>query len=144
MAFVHGKKASFSIDNAAGTPVDISAYCDNVQMPRQIETADTTGFGVSGSAKTYVVGLVDGTISISGSFDANGASSVDAVLSGVLGQDASLTFLYKVSNAAVSATNPSWGGECFMTSYEVSSPVADKVSFSAEFQITGVVTRTAA
>ena len=139
MAFLHGKTAKFQIDNSSGTLVDLSAYCEEVSLSRDIETAEVTTFG--NSAKAYITGLTDATISISGKFDANGASTVDSVLAGVLGQANTLTFEYQASNAAASATNPKYTGECICTSYEVSASVGDAVTFSAEFQCTGTITR---
>ena len=83
MAFVHGKKAVFKIDNSAGTSTDISAYCEEVSLSRSIETAETTTFG--NDSKTYITGLTDATVSLSGKFDAVNASAVDSVLTGILG-----------------------------------------------------------
>lgn len=135
MAFRHGKNASFKLDNSGGTLTDISAYCDEVSLPRTIETAETTTFGVSGGSKTYVTGLNDSTISVSGKWD----STLDAHLAGVLGQEASLSFEY--GPEGTTSTRIKFTGECIMTSFEVGSPVGDVVSFSAEFQVTGPVTR---
>ena len=143
MAFIHGKKASFKVDNSAGTLVDISAYCKEVNLSRSIDTAETSTFG--SGVKTYVAGLTDGTLSVSGQFDAAGASTVDSVLSGILGQEASVTFEYMPNGSiAVGANNPKYTGEAICTSYEVSASVGDVVAFSAEFQITGAVTRATA
>jgi predicted secreted protein len=139
MAFLHGKSSFFSIDNAAGSPVDISAFCEEVSLSRSIETAETTTFG--SSAKSYIVGLTDATVSISGKFDAAGASTIDPVLSGILGQSATVTWAYRASSASKSSTNPEYTGEGIVTSYEVSGSVGDAVTFSAEVQVTGVVTR---
>ena len=134
MAFKHGKSAAFKVDNSGGTLTDISVYLNEVTHPRSIETGETTSFG--NSAKTYVVGLTDSTISIKGTWDA----TVDAHLAGVLGQDASLTYEYGPTGTATGAVK--YTGECYMTSFETTSPVADVVTFSAEFQVTGTVTRT--
>lgn len=131
MAFIHGKSASFKVDNSSGTLTDISSYCDEIGFPRAIDTAETTTFG--NSAKTYIVGLTDATISVSGKFD----STADAVLAGIVGQAASVSFEYKPN----SSSGPTYTGECYLTSYEVSSPVGDVVTFSAEFQVTGAITR---
>ena len=139
MAFIHGKNSKFSIDNSAGTPVDISAYCEEVSLSRDIETAETTTFG--NGSKTYIIGLSDATMSVSGKFDADGASTVDSVLSGILGQEASVSFDYVPGGGSISASNPGYQGECYLTSYEVSGGVGDVTSFSASFQITGSVTR---
>lgn len=135
MAFRHGKNAVFKVDNSGGTLTDISAYCDEVSLPRSIETAETTTFGVSGGSKTYVTGLNDATISVSGKFD----STVDAHLVGILGQEASVSFEYGPEGST--STRIKFTGEAILTSYEVGSPVGDVVTFSAEFQCTGPITR---
>jgi predicted secreted protein len=135
MAFKHGKNASFKVDNSGGTLTDISSYLNEVSLPRSIETAETTSFQTAGGAKTYVVGLNDSTVSISGTWDA----TLDAHLAGILGQDASVSFEYGPEGTGTGAVK--YTGEGLMTSYETSSPVADVVTFSAEFQVTGTVTR---
>lgn len=142
MAFVHGKTSKFSIDNAAGSLIDISAYCDDVSFSRNLDTAEVSTFG--DSAKEYLIGMSDATISISGKFDAAGASTVDAVLSGILGASATSSFEYVPGGGSVGANNPGYQGECWLTSYEVSGAIGDAVSFSAEFQVTGAITRAVA
>jgi predicted secreted protein len=135
MAFRHGKNAVFKVDNSGGTLTDISAYLNDVSLPRSIETAETTTFGVTGGSKTYVVGLNDATVSVSGKYD----STVDAHLAGILGQDASVSFEY--GPAGSTAGYIKFTGECFLTKYDVKSPVGDVVTFSADFQVTGSITR---
>lgn len=139
MAFTHGKKSKFSIDNSGGNLTDISAFCDEVSLSRDIETAETTTFG--DDDKEYIIGLKDATISVSGKFDAAGATTVDAVLAGILGQDASVSFEYIPAGGTVGANNPAYRGEAFLTSYEVSGSVGDVTSFSASLQCTGAITR---
>jgi hypothetical protein len=135
MPFVHGKTAVFKLDDSGGTLRDLSAYLNDVGFPRNIDTAETTTFGVSGSSKTYIVGLNDATISISGLFDA----TADGYLAGVLGQSATLSFEY--GPASSTGGNIKYSGECIMTSYEVSASVGDAVQATAQFQVTGVITR---
>lgn len=139
MAFVHGKTSKFSIDNAAGSPVDISAYCDDISFSRNLDTAEVSTFG--DSAKEYLIGMSDATISVSGKFDADGASTVDAVLSGILGASATSSFEYVPGGGSIGSSNPGYQGECWLTSYEVSGSIGDAVSFSADFQVTGAITR---
>jgi hypothetical protein len=136
MAFVHGKSAVFKLDDSGGTLRDLSAYLDDIGFPRDIETAETTTFGVAGSAKTYIVCLSDATISISGKFDA----TADGYLAGVVGNSATLSFEY--GPAGSTGGNVKYTGECIMTSYEVSASVGDVVTASADFQVTGQITRT--
>jgi hypothetical protein len=56
----------------------------------------------------------------------------------LLGLATSSTFEYHP--AGTTAGLPKVSGECFVASYEVSSAVADLVTFSASLQITGAVT----
>lgn len=142
MSFVHGKKSVFKIDNSAGTLTDISAYCDEVSLSRDIETAETTAFG--DDAKTYITGLSDATISVSGKFDAGSASAVDPVLSGILGSASTVSWAYRANSASASSTNPEYQGEGIVTSYEITGSVGDAVTFSAEVQCTGTITRATA
>jgi len=131
--FTHGKATVFKVDNSGGSLTTISDVLTDVSLPQTIETAETTSFG--SNAKTYIVGLSDATISISGNFDV----TVDAHLSSVLGQAATLSFEYGPEGLATG--DAKYTGECLMTSYEKSGAVGDVVTFSAEFQVTGAVTR---
>lgn len=142
MAFIHGKKSVFKVDNSAGTLTDISAFCEEVSLSRDIETAEVTTFG--DDAKEYITGLTDATISVSGKFDAGNASAVDPVLSGILGAASTVSWAYRVNSASTSSTNPEYQGEAILTSYEVSGTVGDAVTFSAEFQCSGTITRATA
>jgi len=133
MAFAHGKSADFRLDNSGGTLTNISAFLDDVSFPQTIETAETTTFGAS--SKTYIVGLKDATISVSGKQD----STLDAHISAVLGQAATLSFQYGPEGTASSSIQ--YTGECLVTGYDVSAPIGDVVSVSIDLQVTGAVTR---
>lgn len=134
MAFVHGKSAVFKLDDSGGTLRDLSSYLEDVSFPRSIETAETTTFG--SSAKSYITGLTDATISISGKFDA----TADGYLAGVVGNSATLSFEY--GPAGSTGGNVKYTGECILTSYEVGATVGDAVTATAELQVTGSITRT--
>jgi hypothetical protein len=131
--FRHGKSTVFKVDNSGGTLTDISNTLTDVSFPQSVDTAETSAFG--DSSKTYVVGLKDSTLSISGNFDA----TVDAHLAGILGQAASVSFEYGPEGS--SSPNVKYTGECILTSYEKSGAIGDVVTYSAEFQVTGAVTR---
>lgn len=132
--FRHGKSAVFKIGSsgAPGTATAISDAVREVTFPRSIETGETTSFG-SGS-KTYLTGLSDATISISGVFDA----TYDAQLAGLAGVDG-VAFEYGPSGSTTAMIK--YTGTCVMTSYELSSPVGDIVTFTAQFQVSGAITR---
>ena len=131
--FRHGKSTSLKVDNSGGSLTDISNTLTDVSFPRSVDTAETSAFG--DSAKTYIVGLSDATVSVSGNYDA----TVDAHLAGVLGQAATLSFEYGPEGST--STFVKYTGECILTSYEKSGAIGDVVTYSAEFQVTGAVTR---
>jgi hypothetical protein len=131
--FRHGKSTVFKVDNAAGTLTNISDTLTDVSFPQSVDTAETSTFG--SSAKSYVVGLTDSTLSVAGNFDA----TVDTHLAGVLGQAASLSFEYGPEGSTNGFVK--YTGECILTSYEKSGAIGDVVSYSAEFQVTGAITR---
>ena len=90
MAFAHGKLAAFKVDDSGGTLRDLSAYLNDIGFPRDQEMADTTTFKTTGTAKTFIPGLSDSTISISGLFDA----TADGYLAGLVGFASSQSFEY--------------------------------------------------
>ena len=131
--FRHGKSTTFKIDDSGGTLRDISNTLTDVSFPQSVDTAETSSFG--DSAKTYIVGLSDSTISISGNFDA----TVDGYLAGGIGAAATLSFEYGPEGST--STYVKYSGECILTSYEKSGAIGDVVTYSAEYQVTGAVTR---
>ena len=132
--FRHGKNSQFTIADSGATVRDISTSLNSVTLPRSIETLETTSFG--SSSKSYVVGFADSTISVEGSFDA----TFDGYLAGLVGHETASAFVYGPEGTTAGMVK--YTGTCFLTSYEVSGGVGDIVSFSAEFQVTGAVTRT--
>ena len=130
--FAHGKSTDFAIDDTGGSSRNISDTLTDVSFPQTIDTAETTAFGSSN--KSYIVGLKDTTISVSGIWDA----TVDGYISGT--EPASRTFIY--GPAGSTSGNVKYTGEAIMTNYSVSNPVGDVVTFSMDLQVTGAVTRT--
>lgn len=130
--FSTGKAAVFSIDDTAGTARDISDVLNSIDFPETTDTAEVTAFGAS--SRSYIVSLESATISVSGMYDA----TVDGYLKGGT-EPASRTFTYK---PGVTSGDAIYSGECILTSYSLSSPVGDVNTFTADFQVTGTVTRT--
>ena len=75
--FLHGKGSKVLIDE-----FDLSAYFNSLDVAQTIETAETTGFGAT--AKSYIPGLQDATLSLSGMFSQETDGS-DEELEAVLG-----------------------------------------------------------
>lgn len=131
--FRHGKNSVFKVDDSGATLRDISNTLNNVSFPREVETVETTSFG--SSYRTYVVGFQNATISIEGTWDA----TVDGYLAGILGQDATVSFEYGPEGSTAGYVK--FTGEAYCTSYETSGAVGEVVTFSAEFQVSGAITR---
>lgn len=124
--FRHGKKTAVLLN---GT--NMSPFLNEATTTTEIETAETTTFGTQD--KTYIMGLSDGTISTSGLFDSAAGASND-VLTGLINQEDNT---FTVMPEGVAAGNPAVIANGQMTSYEVSSPVGDVISISAEVQADG-------
>lgn len=130
--FQHGKSTVLKVDDSGATPRDISDSVSSVTWPREVDATETTSFG--SNQRTYIVGLANSTVSVEGYFDA----TVDGYLAGIVGGAAG-TIEYGPQGST--SSNIKYTGEAILTSYELSSGVGDAVTFSAEFQITGAVTR---
>jgi hypothetical protein len=124
--FRHGKRTVVLMNDT-----DMSPYLNEATEAQTLDTAETTTF--SDSDKTYITGLGDGTISTSGLFDSTAGASND-VMTGALGQEDN-TFTVLPEGATAGARSIIANGQ--LTSYDVSSPVADVVSISAEIQADG-------
>ena len=136
MGRVHGKTAVFKIDNSAGTLVDLSTYGDNSELERTVGLDEITGFG--DTAVKRIVGLQDGSFTVSGSYD-GAAAAIDAHLSGIYALAATQTFEYGPESSTSGLVK--YSGECRLESYKVTAPVNGRVSWEAKFLLDGAVTR---
>ena len=129
--FGHGKSTDFELDDTGGTSRSLANVLTSVDFPETIETAETTAFGAT--SKSYIVGLRDASISVSGLWDA----TVDGYIIGT--EPATRSFIF--GPAGTTGGNVKYTGECILTNYSVSAPVGDVVTFSLDLQVTGNVTR---
>ena len=132
MAIPHGKYCKVLCDE-----YDLSSYFRQATTRNMVEPGETTTFGVTGSAKTYVTGLNDGGIDVDGLFD-GAALAVDAYFGTIFGS--STDRVISVAPNGVTIGNRVWQAGCIAVNYEVDAPVADVVSVSASFQADGGVT----
>jgi hypothetical protein len=121
--FVHGKGTKVLIDE-----FDLSTYFTSVDVTQAIDTAETTTF--SANSKSYIKGLEDGTISLSGLF-AQDADGSDEELSAILG--AATTPLVTIAFEAGTIGNRCVVAKAHETTYSISNPVADVSSVTADF-----------
>ena len=129
--FVHGKSTDFELDDTGGTSRSLANVLTSVDFPETIDTAETTAFGAT--SKSYIVGLRDSSISISGLWDA----TIDGYIIGT--EPATRSFIF--GPAGTTSSNVKYTGECILTNYSISNPVGDVVTFSLGLQVTGNVTR---
>ena len=123
--FRHGKNTRVFID-----AYDFSAYFNDASASTSIDTAETSAFGTS--AKTYITGHTDGTISLSGMFEGTTLTGTDEYFENVLGSATKQKVI--VANEGHILGGRVVALESDTTSYEVSSPIGDVVQSSAEFQ----------
>ncbi len=132
MAFTHGKDAALKLDDTGGTLTDVSQYVDSVEgLPGEAEFADVTSYGDDGHR--FIPGLENVSVDISGHWD--------PVLDAILGPRRTATASFEFGPAGTTAGNVKYSGECWITEYTVSAPVAEKVSWEATLQVDGTVTR---
>jgi hypothetical protein len=154
MAFVHGKNSQFALRDASNNWRDMTSYVTEVTLPAKAGTAETTVFGKG--AKTYIGGLLEGTMTVKGFFDATATVGPDVVLSGLLGTQPNkgMTVVAQVTTQSnygqfVLCPGGSTGsgvtklGDCVITDYNISDPVNNVVSFTANFELSGATTATA-
>lgn len=124
MAFVHGRTADVYIDG-----IDWTCYLNQASASNSVEAAETTTF--CKDSKTYIPGLADGTISISGFFDSTADAAIVTKLQSAT--NPVVTLIYG-GNGTLTAGLPVTTGAGVVTSLETSASVGDVISMSAELQ----------
>lgn len=136
---IHGKDAVFSLEDSAGSTLrNLSTNLTNVAFSRSNDQHDTTTYGAEGH--TFIAGLTNGTISLTGFWDDTASTGTATVLDSLVGLDSvTLGWEYGPEGSASGAVK--YSGECILVSLEYTSPVADLVAFTAQLQISGDVTK---
>lgn len=129
MAFIHGKSGVFK---QAST--DLSLFCNSVEFKQSADSHDVTNFGSTGHE--YQGGLTDGTVSVEGIYDDGASGTPRLVIQAAIGTVVALTHQPEGAGTGKSQTTCS----ALVTSYEESAPVADMITWKAEYQISGAVT----
>lgn len=138
MSKVAGRQSYFAIKDAAsggGTLRNLSDHITSVDFPQEVSALEVTG--LSDTDRKYIVGLGSTSISISGFWD-DASNNVDAVFAAIL-KAADVDWEYGPEGST--AGKRKYSGDCMVTRYSVSSPVDGVVSFSADIQVSGAVTR---
>lgn len=131
MAFKHGRAAQVFIGTA-----ELTAFLDQADKSTDVDTAETTVFG--NGWKTYLAGLIGATLSISGSYDGTATTGPAALMETAIANGTAWTWKFFPGGSASGQRSHSFSA--FVTNYSESSPVSDKVTWSAEVLATGTVT----
>jgi hypothetical protein len=128
MAFQPGRTSYLSVD---GT--DVTAFSDTETLNRNVDTIDTTVFGLAD--RTFIAGLGGNDLSQGGPWDPTG----DAVFHGCFDGASVATVFGPEGNTSgdVQYTNAT----SFITNYTISSSVDGRVDSSAAFTGSGAPSR---
>ena len=125
MAFSHGKSAVIYTNG-----YNLTGYLKQFSASGSADVAETTVFGAQ--SKSYIAGQKDASLSAEGLFDGS-ADAVDQVLNAALGASSDSIWTWFPAGAAA-VGDDGYGFSAIETGYEISSPVGDVVSVTAEAQ----------
>lgn len=112
--------------------VDATTWFRDTSISASVETAETTTYGVAGGSKTYLAGLSDATLSLTGLFE-DSTGGADETIAALLGSDTPIVFTV-AQDGGLTAGRRCVLGSSIETKYDISSPVADVVSTSLDLQ----------
>lgn len=132
MPAVHGKNASFKVQDSGGTLRDLTPQLTEQALSELADLIETSAFGAVWKAK--IAGLRDANGSAGGNFDA----VTDGYLSGIVGMARTFEFFPNgTTTGCVKRT-----GSLIVTSYTTNSSVSDASKFDVSFEVDGAITRT--
>lgn len=123
---IHGKATGILMGG-----FDLTSMLNSIGTPQSLEVNEVTPFG--STAKTYIPGLADATVSMSGFFDGD-ATATEELLDAVSNSAEAIIVSY---GRALAAGQDVKFSNIIRSSFEVSSPVAGAVSISGAAQSDG-------
>ena len=124
--FNHGKNAVVLLDNT-----NLSTTLTDASVSLTADVAETSTF--TASSKTYVAGLKDGTVTLSGYFESS-SPDADAEFLAQLGSSGSP---YSIAPIGYTRGNPTEFGNVIETSYDRSADIGSVVAVAVAFQFDG-------
>ena len=119
--------------------VDQSANLKSLSFPMETATVDNTCMGDDDLA--FLPGLNNATFSATFAADNVDAGTTEDLWD-IRSGGAAVAFVIMANGSSVGATNPSYSGNCIMTSFPViDGSVGDEATHNCSFQVTGVITR---
>lgn len=128
----HGKLTVLKISTN-----DISSATKTSNFSGSADVHDTSGYGVT--ARTKAGGVKDGKFTANGSYDIGATTGTPTLLEGQEGVTMSITRQV----AGTGTTKPQEVFSAVLSKFDVSAPFDDMVTWSAEWEVSGVVNRTA-
>jgi hypothetical protein len=128
MTFIHGKNTVVKVATK-----DLSAYTDSSELEIGADTHDTTTYGNNSHRKSG--GLLDGSFKMSGTYDSTAVTGPRAALKPLIGT--TVAVIRQPEGAG--STKPQDSFNAVVGKYVETSPVADMVKWSCEFEIDGDV-----
>lgn len=136
MPAIHGKNTYVAFDDATGNLTPLSTYLKEASADKSFDTAESSTFMQPQGAKTYVLGMNDETVSISGNFDIALHNHMTLLMAAL--NDGTIASCTVVVGPAGNKTGaPMTQRECLVTAYNWSASTSDVVTASIEFQRTG-------
>lgn len=133
MAFVHGKGTVITVDSD-----DISAFTNTSAITRARDTHDVTAYGAD--AHEFSGGLGNNTFTMGGVYDSTASTGSRAVLQPIA--DAGVAVEITRKPEGTGSGKPLETFDAILTSYVETSPVADMVTWQADWQISGEIVTT--
>lgn len=127
--FNHGKNAVVLLDDT-----NLSTTLTDASVSLTADVAETSTFsGGASSGKTYVAGLKDGTVTLSGYFESS-SPDADAEFLSQLGSSGSA---FTIAPIGHTRGNPTEFGNVIGTSYDRSADIGSVVAVAVAFQFDG-------
>lgn len=138
MTFIHGKDTVILLKTAttAVTGANISAYTNASELEQSADAHKVTGYGKTAHVKQG--GLKDGKFTMSGTYDNTASVAPRALMNGKAGE--TMTIWRRPEGTGTSKAQDKF--DAVLVKYAESNPVADMVTWSAEFEVSDEVITT--
>ena len=133
--FRSAKTAFISLTSSTGGVINMSSGVNDSGLERTVASLDTTTYGDSDN--TYLAGLRDAKIPVSGLFSSTHANKLDPLL----GSTALSSWVWAPFGTA--SGSKKYTGSAIITDLAYSAPVDDKVTAKFTLQCSGAITSTA-
>lgn len=143
MTTSHGRLTVIKVTAASPAPtgaIDISVYCNTSSFNLVRDSHDSTTYGATGH--TYADGLTNHTFSLGGVYDTSTTTSPHAIFAALMSSTGGQLISIERQVEGTGSGKPKETFNALLTGYVETSPVADLVSWTGDFQVSGAITST--